>query len=97
MKKAINDVEKNDLNETSSIDKFHREVEVVHYSFKGNARTSYCSITMTSQGKTVSCESETVSKDYKEAKLLRRRAEAVGYARCLVELDDAIEQDKTIN
>ena len=80
--------EENDMNAQGAVEKLDRAVEVEHYTIKNRARVGICKMTVTSQGKTVSCEGETISKDVREAKLLRNRAEAVAYARCLALLTD---------
>jgi len=66
-----------------------RTVQIKHYTVKGKSRTAYCDVRVTTDDKTfVSC-GDAISKDLKDYEILCRRAEAVGYARCLAMIENA--------
>ena len=66
-----------------------REVKVTSYTIKGKSRTAYCDVVVMTDDQYVVEPGDAISKDEKDYDVLLRRAEAVGYARCLARLANA--------
>jgi len=81
--------------EQSDEEKVNRSVEVTYYTIKGKTRIAYCDVRITTDGRTVVSQGDAISKSDKDYQTLIRRAEAVGYARCLSMLDNG--QDDNVN
>ena len=89
--KAVKNVDAGQVsNDIPANDYYQRQVKITHYTKEERSRVAHCLVTISSQGHTVSSPGDTVSKDEQDLATLRRRSEAIGYARCLAKLDDKL-------